>query len=256
MAAGSRILSRNLKMKTKNYSPAHVRSASFDEEANTVDIVWSTGADVLREDYDGPFIERLSMEPSAVDLSRLNAGAPMLDTHAADCLGSVIGVVVSGSARIEDGKGLATVKLSSASSDADSISKIREGVIKNISVGYWIERSERQEGNPPIVFVDKWTPLEVSAVPIPADAGAQIRSVNSKGKPLSKIERRFRNGAAYARRLLQATKTSGEARGAQQACKTLGSVGRLAPVGKVEKMSRRDVENGARVARKLLRVAK
>lgn len=30
-------------MKTRNYSPTKIRANSFDEEGNTIDIVWSTG---------------------------------------------------------------------------------------------------------------------------------------------------------------------------------------------------------------------
>jgi hypothetical protein len=47
----------------------------------------------------------------------------------------VIGVVVNGSAKIENGKGLATIKLSSAVRLRHG-SKIRDGIIRNISVGY------------------------------------------------------------------------------------------------------------------------
>ena len=47
-------------MKNRNYGPAKIRSASFDADP-TIDIVWSTGSDVLREDFDGPFVERLLM---------------------------------------------------------------------------------------------------------------------------------------------------------------------------------------------------
>jgi phage head maturation protease len=248
-------------MKDTKHRPAKICSASFNADDNTVDIIWSTGSDVLRQDWDGPFIERLSMEPGAVDLSRLNAGAPMLDTHAADCLGSVIGVVVSGSARIEDGKGLATIKLSSAASDADSVRKIRDGIVRNISVWYWVDHSERQEGNPPIVFVDKWTPLEVSAVPIPADPGSQIRAAtHRKAKPLTKEHRDYQVGAARASRLLgnASVPVSKEyARGAAATRSLKSGKGKLrVETAKSTALDPAEFARGARVARKLLRVAK
>ena len=57
--------------------------------------------------------------------------------------------------------------------------KILEGVIRNISVGYWIHKVVKTEGTDTKVarwdIVD-WEPLEISAVPIPADPGSQIRS--------------------------------------------------------------------------------
>ena len=244
-------------MKSKSYGAAQIRSASFNEDTNTIDIVWSTGADVVRDDYDGQYIERLLMGDGNVRLGRLNNGAPLLDTHSSDSLSNVIGSVVPGSAKIEDGRGVATVKFSSARSDADTISKIREGVIKNISVGYLVHSSTRIEGEngePDVIEITDWEPLEVSAVPIPADPGAQIRKHGSNpSQRLSRRERRFRNGAAEATRLLQATRTSAEAHGAAEARRAIGSIGRIAPVPKVGKIANRDVEKGAREARKLLR---
>ena len=58
---------------------------SVDAERRTVELVWSTGAAVRRRDpstgkrYD----EVLSLEETHVDLSRLNGGAPLLNTHGA-----------------------------------------------------------------------------------------------------------------------------------------------------------------------------
>lgn len=241
-------------MNNRQYSPAKIRSASFDEDANTIDIVWSTGADVLREDYDGEYIERLLMGTDNVRLDRLNAGAPFLNTHSSSDLGDVIGSVVEGSAKIENGRGVATIKLSTAAADVDVVQKIREGVIRNISVGYWVHHSVRQEGepnSPDVHVIDDWEPLEISAVPIPADAGAQIRSAGGK-RPRDRRTPAER-AAAYTRRLLgQPTQTRAEARGAAEARRMLGSIGRMANVPRVGKMNNRDVEAGALEARKLL----
>jgi hypothetical protein len=105
-----------------------------------------------------------------------------------------------------------------------------------------------------MVTATDWEPLEVSAVPIPADPGARIRKHGSNARqPLSRRERRFRNGAAEATRLLQSYQSNAQARGASEARAVLGSIGRMETVGKVAKVGRREVENGAREARKLLR---
>jgi hypothetical protein len=152
-------------MKDTKHRPAKIRSASYDESNNTVQVVWSTGADVTREDWDGTYVERLLMDPSNVRLGRLNAGAPFLDTHDSTGLSSVIGSVVPGSARIEDGKGVATIRLSGAAGDADTVQKIKDGVVRNVSIGYWTHASTRSEGNPPVVTATDWEPLEISAVP-------------------------------------------------------------------------------------------
>lgn len=228
----------------KQTRAAKIRANSFDEESNTIDIVWTTGAAVRRIDWDGTeYDEVLSLEPGAVRLDRLNSGAPLLDSHQDGGIANVIGAIVEKSARIESGKGIATVRLSSATSDADVVQKIREGVIRNISVGYWTHAQTRSDDNPPVVTVTDWEPLEISAVPIPADAGAQIRSAS--GRPTKRLSRAAA-AAAYAARLLhQTTQSSEQARGAVEARKLLA--GSTAALDKLE------IESGARAARRLLR---
>lgn len=158
---------------------AEVRAASFNEADNTIDVVWTTGAAVRRISWvDGEFDEELVVSPQAIRLDRLNAGAPFLDTHSRWSLADVIGSVVKGSARIEGGLGLAKVRLSTAADAVDRVAKIKEGSVSNISVGYRIhavEKTER-EGRIPVHRVIDWEPWEISAVPIPADPGAHVRS--------------------------------------------------------------------------------
>lgn len=161
---------------------AEIGSLSYDEEAHTVDLVFSTGAPVRRRDWrtGDYYVETLDMSPAAVRLGRLNAGAPFLDTHDDSGLRSVIGSVVPGSARIEGGKGVARVQLSRADEHAGIVANIIAGVIRNVSIGYAnhrIEVTENATGDDDWRVVD-WEPYEISAVPIPADAGAQIRGAD------------------------------------------------------------------------------
>jgi HK97 family phage prohead protease len=158
---------------------AEVRSASYDEADNSVEVIWTTGAAVRRRDWRSGdyYSEVLEVTPEAVRLDRLNAGAPFLDTHDDWSLRSVIGSVVPGSAKIDKGRGVARVRLSGAAGDADVVEKIRSGIIRNVSVGYAIHRVEKTENadaDDEWRVVD-WEPMEISAVPIPADAGSQIR---------------------------------------------------------------------------------
>ena len=88
-----------------------------------------------------------------------------------------------GTAKIENGRGTATILLSKAPGVADTVQKIREGVIRNVSVGYWVHEVVKTEGSDGTVArwdVTDWEPLEISAVPVPADAGSQIRSTSSE----------------------------------------------------------------------------
>lgn len=177
---------------------ARVRSASFDADAYTIEVVWTTGARAPMYDaWTGEgFIEELSLKSGHVRLDRLNAGAPFIDTHDSSECSRVVGSVVRGSARVEGGKGTCTVQLSRARDVADTVQKIREGVIRNVSVGYWVYRYENlpDEGDEQVKIAVDWEPLEISAVPVPADAGAQIRSARGGGrraapKPMSDFER-------------------------------------------------------------------
>lgn len=160
---------------------AQLRAASFDADANTIDVVWTTGATVRRMSWrDGPFDEQLIVEPGAVRLERLNAGAPFLNTHSDWDLSDVIGSVVPGTAKVANGVGTATILLSSAPGDADNVQKIATGIIRNVSVGYVYHRIEKIETDAvPLWRVTDWEPLEISAVPVPADAGSQIRSAQN-----------------------------------------------------------------------------
>lgn len=160
---------------------AEVRAASYSEADNSVEVIWTTGAAVRRRDWrSGNFYQEiLEVSDEAVRLGRLNAGAPLLDTHNDYSLRSVIGSVVPGSAKLEGGKGYARVALSPADGDADVVAKIKAGIIRNISVGYIIhavEKTVKDDGSDEDWRVVDWEPMEISAVPVPADAGSQIRS--------------------------------------------------------------------------------
>lgn len=158
-----------------------VRAGSFDEAAHTIDIIWTTGAKVRRYDWrsGASYDEVLEVAPGSVRLDRLNAGAPFLNTHSSYDLSQVLGSVVPGSAKIESGRGIATILLSRAAGDADIVQKIRDGVIRNVSAGYirhQIEKTEADDGTIAVWRVTDWEPIEISAVPVPADPGAQTRS--------------------------------------------------------------------------------
>jgi HK97 family phage prohead protease len=165
---------------------AEIRAQSFDEAKRTVDLIWTTGATVRRRSWmDGPYDEELIVSGNSVRLERLNAGAPFLNAHDGYDLSGVIGSVVPGSAKIEKGRGTATVQLSKRDDVAGIAQDIRDGIIRNISVGYRIhaiEKKERDDGSVPLWRVVDWEPLEISAVPIPADPGAQVRDGRPKGE--------------------------------------------------------------------------
>jgi phage head maturation protease len=159
----------------------HARFApsSFDAEQRTVEVVWSTGADVRRRDWDGEYTEQLSMEADAVDLSRLEAGAPVLNSHDAYSLSSVLGVVER--AWLEKGQGHALLRFSERAEVQPILADIRAGILRNISVGYDVQKWEegKDKAGKRTKRAVRWQPAEISLVPIPADASAQVRAADA-----------------------------------------------------------------------------
>jgi hypothetical protein len=163
--------------------PHQLRAAfepkSWNAEQRTIDVVWTTGADVTRSDwYTGKrWVERLDVSAEAIDLGRMSTGAPVLDTHSSYALGDVVGVVER--AWIEGGKGMATLRFSDREEVAGIVRDVAAGILRNISVGYVVNEWAIQEASgtaAEIRTAKRWTPYEVSLVPIPADPGAQVRA--------------------------------------------------------------------------------
>jgi HK97 family phage prohead protease len=154
-----------------------------DDEARTVELVASTGAGVPRVDMEGPFLEVLSLERSAIDLSRVD-GMPLLDSHRQDGVGRVLGVARS--VRIESGQLIVTVEFSER---ADPVwEDVKRGIIRNVSIGYTVDRFADSAGAQGRTrTATKWTLMEVSLVPVGADAGAQTRELKCLILPRSRL---------------------------------------------------------------------
>lgn len=173
------------KTKTRDLEPGSVRARivpdSLNEEKRTVDLIWSTGAPVLRGFF-SPFFEELSMKPAHVRMGRLKSGgAPLLNVHRQGTIADVIGVVEKAS--LKKGEGHATVRFSSEPEAEAVFAKVREGIVKNVSVGYQTFRAEQVKPKnasdpdeiPTFRAVD-WEPHELSMVPVNADADAMVRN--------------------------------------------------------------------------------
>lgn len=152
-----------------------VRRASFapstwNAEARTVEAVISTGADVDRRDAKGPYIERLDL--SGIDPASL-IGLPILRDHA-QSVGSTVGVIAG--ARREGGDLVALIRFSAAADAQDTVTKVSEGVLRGVSIGYGLTnvRETTEAGRRVRTITPKIR--EASLTPIPADAASLIRS--------------------------------------------------------------------------------
>ncbi len=161
---------------------AELAPNSADTDARTVEVIWSAGARVRRSTLFGePYDEELSLDPAHVRLDRLNAGAPFLKVHEVDTLDAVIGSVVPGSARIENGRGVAQVRISERADVEPIWRDIQAGHIRAVSIGYQVHRFDvsKPEASRELWRAVDWTPFEVSAVPVGADPAAGFRAQSS-----------------------------------------------------------------------------
>ena len=122
--------------------------------------------------------EVLSHADGAMDMTRLNDGAPLLWNHDPD---RVLGVIERG--WVEDGRGYVRVRFSRSAFAEEKLADVRDGILRNVSVGYAITdakplRVNGQEG----ILATSWQPHEVSVVSVPADATVGIgRSLEDGG---------------------------------------------------------------------------
>jgi len=154
--------------------------SSINEEARTFEITFATETPVKRRDWDGAFMEVLSLDPKHVRMGRFASGrAPFLVQHNSWNQSAHVGVIES--ARIVNGEGRATVRMVKDDPDADKAwNKIRQGVLTSVSVGYDIHKMEKiagGDGQMATFRATDWEPYEASAVSIPADPKSQIRSL-------------------------------------------------------------------------------
>lgn len=161
------------------------RAQASDDSAPAAvfELVFTTGAPVRRYDWNNNryFIEKLDTSPEAINLDRLERGAPLLNTHSAYRLEDQIGVVDQPA--VEKGAGTVQAQLSRRDSVKGIVQDLEDRVIRNVSVGYVREAmtmSFDADTNTWTYLVTRWTPMEVSLVPIPADMDSQVRSLGGK----------------------------------------------------------------------------
>jgi hypothetical protein len=102
---------------------------------------------------------------------------------------------------VENGVGKARVRFSEREEVQPIFKDVKDGIIRNVSVGYKVHRFDdvtkeeefKQTKTRTLRAVD-WEPYEVSLVPIPADAGAGIRSERSEKNECEIELRDFKGG--------------------------------------------------------------
>ena len=109
--------------------------------------------------------EVLEISERAMDMSRLNTGAPLLFQHDAD---KIVGVVER--AYIKDKRGFARVRLANNELGREMQELISDNIIRNVSFGYKINEMEADKSTTPVTYrATDFQPFEISLVTVPAD---------------------------------------------------------------------------------------
>jgi hypothetical protein len=164
---------------------------TVDRAARTVEVVWSTGARARNfVPALGLITEELEMTPNAVRMEALRSGnAPVLNTHRRGDARDVLGRVIA--ARLEAGRGHATLQFSAAADVEPVWQRIADGTLRAVSVGYRVHRYDPRPdaatGQTVHRAVD-WEPFEISVVAVPVDRDASVRAEGDPGAPTAAIE--------------------------------------------------------------------
>ena len=138
---------------------AAVADFTVSEDERTIEFPFSSEYPVAR--YFGN--EILAHTREAVDLARLEDGAPLLFNHDP---ARVIGVVERAWIDGKKKRGYVAVKFSRNAFAQEVLADVKDGVLRNVSVGYQIGDMEQRGED---FVATRWSPYEVSVVSIPAD---------------------------------------------------------------------------------------
>jgi len=111
--------------------------------------------------------EVLVHDAASVDLTRARDGLPLLFSH-----DHTQPIGLAENVRIEDGRLRANLRFSNNTRASEVWADVRDGFLKNISIGYQVRKYD--EGEDDTVRVTDWALLEASVVTVPADASIGI----------------------------------------------------------------------------------
>lgn len=190
---------------TREYPPLGLMATleSPRPSDRTVDVVFYSGAQIDRVDWDTgkPYKLQLSLDPTHVDLRRLNRGAPVLDSHSTLSISDQIGTVVPGSATVTKTEGRARLRFSKRPSADDVWGNIEDQILRNVSLGAALHKLVETTGpdGATLRTAVHWEPYEISMVAVPADMGAQVQASRGPMHPCEIVMTTSRADADRAR---------------------------------------------------------
>jgi len=181
------VLRMSKELFTRSTQLAVTKRAEEDSSENLVlEFPFSSEEPYARSSWtrDDPWVEVLGHKSGEVDLTRLNAGAPIFINHGNGKTEDVpyLTVGITEKAWIEGGRGWVRAKFSRREGMRPILQDIQDGIIPNVSTGYRINSrtlTKRNTETPDEYRVTSWLPMEITLCDIPADATVGIgRSIN------------------------------------------------------------------------------
>ena len=152
----------------------------IDEEKRTVTIGVSSEEPVQRRFG----FEVLGHKEDEIDMDFMASGrSPLLLDHDAS---KQIGVVEEFAIDPENKRTVARVRFSKNRMADEVFEDVKDGIRQNISVGYQVnsmQKEDEEREGVPVYRVNSWSPLEVSAVSVPADQSRLVGFARSKETP-------------------------------------------------------------------------
>lgn len=163
---------------------AQFEPSSLNAEERTIEVVFATPRSVDRyvwndRKYEYEAVDEvLSITSDAIDFERMNgSGVPLYDNHRYwNGLDGVLGVCTSG--RIVGDEARCVVRFAKTESGNQAMALVADGIVRTFSVGYKAEyeRYESPDRAKPEYRAIRWTPMEVSMAPMPADPKSVVRT--------------------------------------------------------------------------------
>lgn len=164
---------------------AGIAPTSANDDSMTVEVVAATPTKVRRYDWRNSteFDEELVIAASAMRLERMASGLPIYDDHKHyQGIDGVLGITEG--YRFEGEKLITTIRFDKSEKGKEAYRKVKEGIIKTVSVGYKVHGYERnttiKDGEIPIYRATSWEPMELSLAPIPADIKSSVRNEQNR----------------------------------------------------------------------------
>ena len=179
-------MSKSIQPGSRLHRSIQVERAAVVEDARTVELAFSS-----EQPYERWWgVEILDHAQQSIRLGRLTGGAPLLIDHE-NSVRSQIGVIESveiGADRV----GRATVRFGKSALADEVFQNVKDGIVRNVSVGYMIHEAKLIETNKDTGIdtyrVSDWEPFEVSLVSVPADPTVGIGRAADTGDDIQFIE--------------------------------------------------------------------